>query len=99
MVVGAALIIWTMVHGGLPPQLTTALIFAGVVELALGIALLAGSRVAWAFALSLDGVLGTVGLFALPAIGRVGANAIVGGLALAMIAGTFGVLVAAKDEF
>jgi hypothetical protein len=99
MVIGAGLIVWTLSRSGLPPQLTTAFLCAGTIELALGLGLLARSRVAWSFALSMDGVLVAVGMFALPAIGRVGASALVGGLALATVAGTFGVLVAAKDEF
>jgi hypothetical protein len=104
--IGVGLVVWTLgraggegAGAGLPPQLTTALIFTGGLEAALGAGLWLRSRVAWSFALSLDGVLAVVGFFALPAIAHAGPNAVMGGLALAVVCGTIGVLVAAKDEF
>ena len=67
---GVAILAVTLTTSSLAPVLTIVLIGAGLIQLGLAVGLLRGSRAAWAFALSLDGVLAFAALLAIPAILR-----------------------------
>jgi hypothetical protein len=76
-----------------------ALGIAGMVEIALGIGLYRRRRLAWAFALSLDGTGLLILLLAAPRLARAGASVPTALLPAACALLLLGLLVASRDDF
>lgn len=68
---------------GVPEVVMYANLGAAVLEIGLGLGILRRQRAAWAFALSLEGTVTLVNLFALPQMARAG---MVGGVSIAFAA-------------
>lgn len=98
LAVGLGLAAWTLrAAGGLPVPLIIALLGAAALEIGLGVGVVQRSRAAWAYAMSLTGVLSVALLIALPAFQKSGASWLTVGL-VAAVAGTHLVLLVIARE-
>jgi lysylphosphatidylglycerol synthetase-like protein (DUF2156 family) len=90
---------WYGVRSNLPLPLLLTFILSGVLLVAIGVGLARRSRAAWSFAVAILGVLAVAGLLGVPALVRSGISAVAAGIALALVLGLLGALVAGRGEF
>jgi hypothetical protein len=96
--VGVGIMAWAgWRFGSAPLPLSLTLVGTGVLLVVLGLGIRRGLRAAWAFAVSVLGVVGAAGLLAMPGIVRAGAPPVVAGLALAVVVGVLFLVISARD--
>ncbi len=99
MLLGAAIAVWSLARWSAAPlALSLTLLGTGVLLIVLGVGIQRRARVAWAFAVSVLGVLAVAGLLAVPGIVRAGAPPAVAGLALAAVVGLLFLLVGGREQ-